>query len=550
MRHPIRRTVILVAALALIVLGPTDNQAEESPSRAAAVWSPDNGDGTYQNPILFADYSDPDVVRVGDDFYLVSSSFNCFPGLPVLHSRDLVNWTIVGHAVPRYPFDEFDEPQHGNGIWAPALRYHNGEYYVYWGDPDLGIFMAKAKDPAGAWEPMVRVWEGKGRIDSCPFWDDDGQAYLVHAWAKSRAGFNSVLTLCRMSPDGTRLLDEGRQVFDGTQHHPTIEGPKLYKRNGYYYIFAPAGGVKPGWQTVLRSKDIDGPYEDKVVLAQGSTDVNGPHQGGLVELPSGESWFVHFQDRDAYGRVVHLQPVHWVDDWPLIGQETVGSDPDGDGTGEPVATHQKPDVGRSYPVAVPQTTDEFDADQLGLQWQWHANPRDDWASLTARPGWLRLNAVAMPDGAENLWPLPHLLLQKLPAESFTVTTFVDAGDLAPGERAGLVVMGIDYAYLAVEKTAQGTKLVRATCHDARGGGKETIDQSIPVGPNAFLSVDVTPGAVCQFSYSTDSEEYEMIGEPFEAKPGRWIGAKVGLFCLAPEKSNPIGYADLDWFRIE
>jgi beta-xylosidase len=529
--------------LAFVSLWPAAVCAEKP--AAGAAWRPDNGDGTYKNPILFADYSDPDVVRVGEDFYLVSSSFSNFPGLPVLHSRDLVNWTIVGHAVPRYPFALFDQPQHGNGIWAPAIRFHNGEYYIYYGDPDLGIFMTKTRDPAGEWEPLVRVWEGQGRIDACPFWDDDGQAYLVHAWAKSRAGFNSILTLCRMSPDGTRLLDEGQRVFDGTQHHPTIEGPKFYKRNGYYYIFAPAGGVKPGWQTVLRSKNIDGPYEDRVVLAQGATDVNGPHQGALLELPSGEWWFVHFQDRDAYGRIVHLQPVKWVDDWPVIGD-----DPNGDGTGQPVATHKKPNVGRSYPIAVPQTTDEFDAEKLGLQWQWQANPQGTWASLAARPGWLRLWATSMTKGAANLWPVPNLLLQKFPAEQFTVTTRIDVDRLEFRGKAGLVVMGTDYTYLAVEKTKVGPVLVWATCEDARSGGREAFGPGVPVGSEAFLQVEVQPSAVCQFSYSNDGEEFEPIGQPFVAKPGRWIGAKVGLFCIAPQESNSQGYADFDWFRIE
>lgn len=230
----------------------------------------------------------------------------------------------------KHPSGIFNSPQHGNGVWAPAIRYHNGEFHVYYGDPDLGIFMAKTKNPAGPWEPLVLVKEAKGRIDTCPFWDDDGNAYLVHAWAKSRAGINSILTICRMSPDGTRTLDEGKTVFDRQTTQPTIEGPKMYKWNGYYYIFAPAGGVRNGWQTVLRSKNIFGPYEDKIVLEKGGTEINGPHQGGWVELKSGESWFVHFQERDPYERIVHLQPVKWVDDWPVIG-----IDKDDDGKGEP-----------------------------------------------------------------------------------------------------------------------------------------------------------------------------------------------------------------------
>ena len=327
-------------------------------------------DGTYTNPIIDADYSDPDVIRVGNDFYLTASSFNCIPGLPILHSKDLVNWRIIGHALQEQPpRDVFARPQHGNGVWAPAIRFHNNYFYIFYGYPDFGIYMVKSRHAAGPWSEPLLMRPARGWIDPAPFWDDDGNAYLVHAWANSRSGIKSILTINRMSPDGTKLLDDGKTVFDGRVNHPTIEGPKLYKRYGYYYIFAPAGGVATGWQTVLRSKNIYGPYEDRIVMDRGKTDINGPHQGAWVELESGESWFVHFQDRGAHGRVVHLQPLKWINDWPVIG-----IDVDGDGKGEPVAKHRKPDVGREYPLRVPQTSDEFAGIKLGLQWQWHANP--------------------------------------------------------------------------------------------------------------------------------------------------------------------------------
>ena len=232
---------------------------------------PDLGDGRFRNPVIFADYSDPDVARMGDDYYLVASSFNATPALPILHSRDLVNWTIVGHAASRLPSPRYDTPQHGQGVWAPSLRVHGGRFWIYFGDPDLGIFMTSAVDPRGPWEPLTLVQSASGWIDPCPLWDDDGSVYLVHAWAKSRAGFNSVLTLRRLSADGRRLADDTAvTVFDGTTSQPTIEGPKFYKRGGYYYIFAPAGGVTNGWQTVLRSKSVRGPYEERIVLSAGA----------------------------------------------------------------------------------------------------------------------------------------------------------------------------------------------------------------------------------------------------------------------------------------
>ena len=480
-----------------------------------------NTDGTYTNPIIDADYSDPDAIRVGDDFYLTASSFNCIPGLPILHSKDLVNWKIIGHALQRQPpYDHFAKPQHGNGVWAPSIRYHNNEFYIFYGDPDFGIYMVKARNAAGPWTEPLLVRPAKGWIDPAPFWDDNGNAYLVHAWANSRSGIKSILTINRMSPDGTKLLDDGQMVFDGRANHPTIEGPKLYKRNGYYYIFAPAGGVATGWQTVLRAKNIYGPYEDRIVMDRGRTEINGPHQGGWVETKSGESWFIHFQDRGVYGRIVHLQPMKWVNDWPVIG-----ADEDGDGKGEPVAKFRKPNVGRKYPVQAPQTTDEFNSNKLGLQWQWHANPVDGWTQFNK--GRLRLRAVPN----EDLWTAPNLLLQKLPSRTFTVTTLVDGSNLTEGSRSGLLIMGREHSYLAIVGTAGGLQLVRP---------EKTIRELKT--KSVFLRVSMSEG-ICEFSYSTDGKSFTPAGETFAAKPGVWIGAKVGLFSLGQ------GYTEYDWFRF-
>ena len=233
----------------------------------AQIGQADNGDGTYTNPILSADYSDPDVIRVGEDFWLTASSFNCIPGLPILHSKDLVNWQVVNYALKKQPpFAVFDKPQHGGGVWAPAIRYHKGEYFIIYPDPDFGIYMTKTRDPLGDWSEPILMKAGKGLIDPCPFWDDDGQAYLAHAFAGSRAGIKSIIVVCKMAADATKILDDGVLVFDGHDAHPTIEGPKVYKRNGFYYLSAPAGGVSTGWQLILRSKNIYGPYEEKIVL--------------------------------------------------------------------------------------------------------------------------------------------------------------------------------------------------------------------------------------------------------------------------------------------
>lgn len=511
-------------------------------------WQPDLGDGSYKNPIIHADYSDPDVVRVEDNFYMVASSFNCVPGMPVLHSKDLVNWKIIGHVYDKLPpVEYYDTTQHGSGCWAPAIRYHNGEFYVCFGNPDFGIYMSKTKNPAGPWESLHLVREAKGWIDPCPFWDDNGKAYLVHAFAGSRSGRKTILVINQMSPDGKSLLDDGVLVFDGHENnHRVIEGPKMYKRNGYYYIFAPSGGVKPGVQVVLRSKNVYGPYEDKVVLHQGNTEINGPHQGGWVELESGESWFVHFQDKGAYGRVVHLNPVRWVDDWPLMGLDI-----NKDGIGEPVSTFKKPNVGKSYPIQMPQTSDEFDSPFLGLQWQWHANPEAEYMFISGAEGFMRMYCQLNPESYKNIWDLPNLLLQKLPAPEFTVTTKLKFKSMLNGDKTGLLVMGIDYAYVGLVQIEDQLYLLQSTCMDSRGGADEILNEKFPIkGNECFLRMKMTEGSVCQFSYSLYGKIFKNIGKSFTAREGQWIGAKVGLFAQGIERTNDTGYADYDWFRIE
>jgi beta-xylosidase len=513
------------------------------------VWVADRGDGTFQNPIIHADYSDPDAVRVGNDFYMISSSFEDVPGLPILHSKDLVNWTLIGHALKRQlPIEHFSATRHGEGVWAPAIRFHKGEFYIYYPDPDFGIYLTKAKDPKGPWSEPVLVEGGKGLIDPCPLWDDDGQAYLVHAYAGSRAGIKSVIVVKRMNTEGTKTLDEGVLVYDGHELDPTIEGPKFYKRNGYYYIFAPAGGVATGWQLVLRSKNVFGPYERKVVMDQGNTPINGPHQGAWVNTQTGEDWFLHFQDKEAYGRIVHLQPMKWVKDWPVIG-----IDKDGDGKGEPVLVHKKPDVGKAWPVQTPAESDEFNGSRIGLQWQWMGNPKATWAFANPTKGTLRLFSAHLPDSVGNLWNAPHVLLQKFPAEQFTMTTKLSftPNPKLENEMAGLTIMGLDFAAIVLKSTKDGLVIVHSVGKEA-SKGKAAKEQTIRKVENGhiYFRVNVKPGGKCRFSYSLDGNTFTEAGDEFVAQPGRWKGAKAGIFCSRTTQTNDAGYADFDWFRVD
>lgn len=510
----------------------------------------------YTNPIIHADYSDPDVTASADGktFYMTASSFQCVPGLPILKSDDLVNWTLVNYALPAVPPTDFYNtiPRHGKGVWAPCIRFHAGEYYIYWGDPDFGIFMIKTTDPEGTWSDPVLVKSGKGLIDPTPFWDEDGNAYLANGWAGSRAGFNSVITISEMTPDGASVISDPRIIYDGNDGiNHTVEGPKMYKRNGYYYLFAPAGGVEQGWQLVMRSRNVFGPYESRIVMAQGNSDINGPHQGGWVSTTAGEDWFIHFQDKGAYGRVIHLNPLEWRDNWPVIG-----IDKDGDGCGEPVKIWRKP-----------LSADKGDArsdDSPGMLYQWHAN-YDDMFGFPLPEGVMRIYSHTLSDSFRNFWEVPNLWLQKFPAEQFIFTAQVKISAKSTSENvsSGIIVMGWDYARLGLTKKGDGFAMEFSTCTDAEQGGEEHTGfvtdipptRTYPAGlyPNLecdlWLQVKAGKEGMCGFYYSTDGKRFTKAGE-FKARAGKWIGAKIGFYSVTPADTTEKGWIDIKNDKIE
>ncbi len=547
-RH-MRRTIIL-ALIALPIAIHAQYRSE--------VWSPDNGDGTYTNPIINADYSDPDVCvgASGEDYYMTASSFQCVPGLPILHSRDLVNWEIVGYALKElYTGDaemveHFSTPRHGDGVWAPSIRYHDGEYYIYWGDPDFGVYMVKTKDPAGEWEKPVCVIKGKGYIDTTPLWDDDGRCYLVNGWANSRAKFASVLTVRELSADGTRPIGQPVIVFDGNgTENRTCEGPKFYKRDGWYWIMCPAGGVPTGFQLAMRAKSPYGPYDHKIVLEQGKTSINGPHQGGWIHTKYGEDWFIHFQDKEAYGRVIHLNPVDWSSGWPIMGKK-----------GEPVTTHKKPRSSSSV-IVNPVESDEFDHPVMGRQWQWHANYDEKFGMPTAF-GTFRIYTYKLSEGWKNFWEVPNLLLQKTPADEFTVTTKLRMTSKADGQFGGLIMMGLDYSALVVRRIGKEFQLVQMTCQGADKGKAQTERVLATLKPTAEDKIDYKPGihediylrlevsdSKVRFSYSLNGKTYTDCGDEFRMKEGKWIGAKFGFVAAESNAKADRGWVEADWIRV-
>ena len=482
---------------------------------------------SFTNPILPYDYSDPDVICVGDTYLMTSSSFNNVPGLQILASKDLVHWEIVDAAIrDRLPGYQDGDKVLGNFVWAPSIREHDGRLYIFYGDPDRGIYCIRSKSITSfplQWESPVLVMEGKGLIDPCPLWDEDGRVWLCHALAGSRAGLKSVLLMAELNSNALSVKTPSRIIFDGHTEHPTCEGPKLYKRNGYYYIMHPAGGVKTGWQVVQRSKNIYGPYELKVTLAQGKTAVNGPHQGAWVETPEGDNWFIHFQDVGAAGRIVHLQPVRWERDWPVMGDD-----------GLPVTGYGLPDKGTKnlkseeiVPLAGKEIInhkfiDEFDKNKLSLDWQWAGGYIDPkWYYCDAANSLLRLYSAP-----RNEELMPNMLLQKIPAVAFSATArvrFVPNKNkkMQGAEHAGMIVFGRQMFTVQVPVTDEWCYL-RLIMNDQQQG---------------------------QFYTSSNGKRWTPFGEPFQAVAGYWTGAQVGLFCTRDNRTfNDAGWLDVDWFE--
>lgn len=477
----------------------------------------DQGDGTYRNPILNADYSDPDVIRVGNTYYMVCSDFH-YIGMQVLKSDDMVNWSILSQVYHRFDFPGWNEnKRYAGGSWAPSIRYHDGKFWIYFCTYHEGLFMSNASNPAGPWSPLVCLKATEKWEDPCPFWDDNGQAYLGRSqW---RAG---PIILHRMSADGTALLDTGTTIYTG----PVAEGTKFYKKDGFYYLSIPEGGVGTGWQTVLRARNIYGPYEKKVVLEQGKSTINGPHQGALVDTPEGTWWFYHFQSTEPLGRVVHLEPVRWVDGWPLIGV-----DQDSNGIGEPVRAWSKPIQGK--PTVFPQTSDDFSKSQLGLQWQFNHNPADVFWSLTERKGWLTLHALK----ASQLREARNMLTQKVMGYTGEVTVELDVKKLADGQRAGLFCLG---------NLFNGIGVLREKNQDIlylENNGNILKLSSIVSKKIVFkITLDEVKN-LHQCFFSSDGKTFAAVGEPYALKTGSWKGIRVGLFTYNTLSNQGIVYFD-------
>lgn len=500
----------------------------------------DQGDGTFANPVLNADYSDPDVIRVGNKYYMTCSEFH-YMGMPILESDDMVNWRIITQIYNKIDLPIFEcMDGYGDGTWAPALRYHDGRFYMYVCMPHTGLYMSTAPKAEGPWEPLHLVHAADGWEDPCPLWDNEGNAWL----GRSQLGAGPIY-IHKMSRDGRRLLDEGVKVYEG----PVAEGTKLFMRDGYYYMSIPEGGVSTGWQMVLRSKSIYGPYEGRRVLEQGSTDVNGPHQGALVDTPDGEWWFYHFQSLDPQGRVMHLQPVKWQAD----GFPTIGQDYDGNGVGEPMKIVPMPQVGKSkfarsssarqHKTFHPQTSDNFNRGRLGIQWQTNHNATPDGVSVTRRKGWLALQSLP----ADRMEKAKNQLVQKTMGYCGEATVKLALDGMKPGQRAGMGCLGGIMNGVGVMMQEDGTYRL----YFDEIGHAHPQDTPVLTAKNSIwirFTIDA-PNQQHQFSYSLDGKKFTKIGSCFREWSHGWKGTHISLFTYNTG-SEPGGVAYFDDFVYE
>ncbi len=485
----------------------------------------DNGDGTYTNPVIAADFPDPDVILVGDTYYMVTTTMFVFPGVTIVKSYDLVNWEYCSNAVQRFDFSKCYDldgcNRYSHGQWATSLRYHNGKFYLLFITLDEGGFLCKASKPEGPWEIKKLP---KGFYDPGLFFDDDGRIYVAHGYSKlyvTEIDNN-------FAPKGNDSL-----VYTGDIRRG-LEGTHVYKINDYYYLYCTYGGVD-GIQVALRSKNIYGPYEQKVVIRDTTKGVNfGVHQGALIKTQTGEWWTILFVDQGPFGRFPSLHPVTWVDDWPIAGVD-----------GKGVVTYKKPNVGINYPIKILPTSDEFNNAVLGMQWGWNHNPDSAKWSLTQKPGYIRLitgKAVSNLREARNTLTQRPFAYYSKTIPTIAVTK-IDVDHMKDGDIAGLAVFQDPYAYIAVKQINDSKYIIMVN-------NGETIDSVEMKDKTIYLQASAHYGtSKASFSYSLDNKKFTSLGNELSMRFNLTVftGNKFCLFNYATKSTG--GYVDFDWFRI-
>ncbi|BCU78097.1 glycoside hydrolase 43 family protein [Luteolibacter sp. LG18] len=495
-------------------------------SLPAHAWQSDNGDGTFTNPPLYADYPDPDVIRVGDDFYFVTTTFANSPGLRILHSKDLVNWEILGHVVERLEGSEKFDLKNGNayrgGIFAPSIRHRGGVFYVVVTPVGQNTRIYQTKDPKGPWTCHEL---DRPAFDPGFFIDDDGKGYII-----TSGGWDGTATLLTLNEDYTKVTSEEKVHFN-----KGAEGSKLVKRGGWYYLFNAIPGRLA--LTVSRAKSLHGPWETREQI----DDRTGGHQGAIVDLPDGRDFgFVMIDNRFA-GRMTNFSPVFWEDGWPVWGtKEAPGKVPE---------RAEKPVKGG--PVMQPATSDTFNSATLGVQWEWNHNPDTARWSLIERPGFLRLHATE----ASTLWTARNTLTQKGQGPWSRGDVKLDLRNLKPGDTCGFGTFGKVNGHIAVTCGADGALALGMQVIEDTTQGQKT---DVRVAPQPFRAKEVflrteldfkSGKAMC--AYSLDAKEWKTLGGEFDAtydwQTGTFQGPQFALFCFNPKPGA--GFVDVDAFRF-
>ncbi|MEO8414914.1 MAG: glycoside hydrolase 43 family protein [Ginsengibacter sp.] len=486
----------------------------------------DNGDGTYTNPLLSADFPDPDVIRLGDTYYMVSTTMFVFPGVTILKSHDLVNWEYCSNAVPRFDFikcyDLDSCNRYGHGQWATSIKYHHGKFYLLFITLNEGGFMCTADKAEGPWHITHLP---KGFYDPGLFFDEDGKAYVAQ-------GYNKI-SITQVN-DSLEAIGPDSLVYTG-DIRKGLEGTHVYKINGYYYLYGTYGG-RDGIQVALRSKNIYGPYEQKVVIYDTTKGINfGIHQGALIELPNGDWWTILFVDSGPFGRFPSLQPVKWVNDWPMVGVD-----------GKAVVTYKKPGVGKTFPIKDFPTSDEFNEKKPGMQWGWNHNPDSTKWSLTERPGYLRLKTSSVTNDftmARNT--LTQRPFAKHDQDLPTIATAkIEVGKMKNGDIAGVAVLQDPYAYIGVTKN-KGSKFIIMV-----NEGKVIDSVAINASTIYFRAIASNASSKATFAYSSDNKTFKPLGNELMMRFNLKIftGNKFCLFNYATKELG--GYVDVDWFRVQ
>ena len=463
----------------------------------------------YKNPILSFDCSDPDVLPYKKGFLMITSSFHFAPGLPLYYSEDLVNWKLVRYIFDRLPTKKYRAVHLGHGIWAPSIREHNGIYYVVVPFPDEGIYVSESKNPLKSWSKPRRIWKTKGIEDPCPIWIKD-KAYLVVAFIKSRIGFNSKLGLVEVDSKLRKVLSPLKIIYDGTKENPTIEGPKFYHDQEKIMILAPAGGVEHGYQIAMKASSVFGPYEYKVILKEFPDTINGPHQGALVEYKKDKYVFFHFQDDEGLGRILHLQPVTWINGWPIPG-EIRGQ------VGAPIKEGEIYLDEKKYPIQKKFFIDG----SFPLEFQYPCNPRKN--SYQKEKNLFFLNAIYQKTYQKK--SIQNCISTKIPCKNFVMKVCFATRNLKDGDEGGLLMMGEDYSGISI-KNVKGKKYIEKI--DEKGCRSEFNENTC----NVYVAVHNLRAQIFI--------NEKKFGNTFVLTKGNWVGHRIGIYAFNAKHKKGFG----------